>query len=343
VRQLNYIRPGVLEWHDVTAPALESDVGALVRPLLVSTCDMDGVVISGRVPLRGPVPVGHEGVAEVLEVGANVRLVKPADQVLVPWKISCGFCANCAVGHTAHCLTVPREAAYGWGPTSRENGGFLADVVAVPFADHMLCPLPAGVAAELAVGVADNITDAWRAVGPPLNARPGGSVLIAGGAGPGSIGLFAAGLAVALGAGRVVYLDDDPERVSIAARIGAETLSRDAYGESGETFDVTVDASGDPGMPAQLLLATEANGVCTSTAAATYAGRDVALPMLHMYRQALTFTTGWAHTRAIMEAPLQLLADRLYDPSPVLPSPLPFSAAVDALTDPFVKLLFASD
>jgi hypothetical protein len=68
--------------------------------------------------------------------------------------------------------SVPFEAAYGWGPTAREWGGFLADVVAVPWADHMLCPLPEGVDPIAAAGVADNVTDAWRSVGPPLRERP---------------------------------------------------------------------------------------------------------------------------------------------------------------------------
>lgn len=44
----------------------------------------------------------------------------------------------------------------------------------------------------------DNISDAWRAVAPTLADRSGEPVLVVGDEGPGSIGLYAAGLAVAL-------------------------------------------------------------------------------------------------------------------------------------------------
>jgi alcohol dehydrogenase len=176
MRQLNYIEARTLAWHDVPAPSLPSARGALVRPLVVSTCDMDGVVISGAAPFNGPLPVGHEGVAEVVEVGDAVSQLTPGDRVIVPWKISCGECEKCRAGLTAHCTSVPREAAYSWGPTAREWGGFLADLVAVPWAEHMLCPLPAGVDPIAASGLSDNVTDARRAIAPPLRARPGGRV-----------------------------------------------------------------------------------------------------------------------------------------------------------------------
>lgn len=186
MQQLNYIKARTLEWHETAAPRLVSDDAALVRPLVVSTCDMDGVVISGLAPLKGPIAVGHEGVAEVVEIGNNVARVAPGDRVIIPWKISCGVCEKCRLGFTAHCRTVPREAAYSWGPTAREYGGFLSDLVLVPFADHMLVALPPDLDPQIACGLSDNIVDAWRAVGPPLTRRPGGSVAIAGAVGRGA-------------------------------------------------------------------------------------------------------------------------------------------------------------
>lgn len=118
MRQLNCISAGTLEWHEVAEPSLPSEKAALVRPLIVSTCDMDGVVISGLAPLRGPVPVGHEGVGEVVDVGDAVTALAPGDRVIIPWKISCGECAKCLAGLTAHCTAMPPEAAYSWGPTA---------------------------------------------------------------------------------------------------------------------------------------------------------------------------------------------------------------------------------
>lgn len=344
MRQLNYIAAGKLEWHDVGAPALASEEAAIVRPLVVSTCDMDGVVIAGLAPLRGPVPVGHEGVGEVVEVGEEVSAFAPGDLVIVPWKISCGRCERCRRGFTAHCRSVPREAAYSWGPTAQEYGGFLSDSILVPYADHMLVRVPAGLDPTVACGLSDNIVDAWRAVGVPLGERPGGSVLIAGGGGPGSIGLLAAGLAASLGAGEVVYLDRDPGRRAIAAAWGARTVDTAAgLPERLEPreFDITVDAAGDPAALNLVARHTGDDGICVCTAGAIYARADVPMPVFHLYRRAVEFRTGWVHTRALVEEPLALIAGGGFDPSPATDAVHPFESAAEALVEPFTKLVFS--
>jgi alcohol dehydrogenase len=302
---------------------------------------MDGGVISGLAPFRGPLPVGHEGVGEVVEVGDAVRL-RPGDKVIIPWKISCGECPNCERGFTAHCTSVVREAAYSWGPTAREHGGFLSDLVVVPWADHMLYPLPAGMDPTVASGLSDNIVDAWRAVAPPLEQRPGGRVLVAGGGGPGSIGLWGAALAAALGAGEVTYLDWDPGRRQLAEEYGVTHAIDTSAGppELDGHFDVTVDSSGNPEALGLVLRYTADNGICTSTAAAFYAAGDVPLPVLHMYRRAVTFQTGWVHTRPLMGQPLELIRHGRFDPRPAFTAVLPFEQAAEALVEPFTKLVF---
>ena len=68
----------------------------------------------------------------------------------------------------------------------------VADALRVPFADHMLVPVPAGVPPLRVAAASDNLADAWRSVVTPLRERPGGSVLVLGG-GAKSIGLYAAG------------------------------------------------------------------------------------------------------------------------------------------------------
>jgi threonine dehydrogenase-like Zn-dependent dehydrogenase len=90
----------------------------------------------------------------------------------------------------------------------------------VPRADFILTPLPQGLGEVMASGVADNITHGWRAVGRGLKERPGGSVLVVGGVSPGSIGLHAAGLAVALQASRVPIADHDAGRPAIVKMTG---------------------------------------------------------------------------------------------------------------------------
>ena len=52
----------------------------------------------------------------------------------------------------------------GWGPHVARWGGFLAEQVEVPFADHMLVPVPTSLPSTTASGLGDNLVDAWRAI-----------------------------------------------------------------------------------------------------------------------------------------------------------------------------------
>lgn len=332
------------------APRLESDHAALVRPTVVASCDADGYLIDAGV-LKGPIPLGHEGLGVVEEVGDAVTTLQPGDTVLIPWKISCGFCRACSFGLTAQCQSVPHEAMYGWGGFDSWGsgapswGGFLSDTVLVPWAEHMLCPLPPGADPLSAAGCSDNITDGWRAVGPALAARTGARALVLGGGGPGSIGLYAAGWACALGAAEVVYLDPDPVRRSVAESYGAvaRDISSGLPADLEANFDVTVDAgrAGPEGLT-WLLGKTGPGGLCTCTAAMSYL-QDAPVPIFHMYRKSISLTTGWAHTRALMQEPLQHIAEGRFDPTPVTTKVLPFAAAAEALADDHVKLIFTRD
>ncbi|MCW2994171.1 MAG: dehydrogenase, partial [Conexibacter sp.] len=193
MRSLTYAGPRQLEWREAPEPRLAGDGEAIVRHVAVATCDLDAMIVAGASPFPAPFALGHEGVAEVLEIGDGVTTVQPGDRVLVPFQISCGTCAACAAGRTGNCETVPLGQTYGFGFGAEQTrwGGFLSDAVNVPFADAMLVRIPDGLAPEIAAGASDNITDAYRAVAPQLAARPGAPVLVVGGALSGSIGLYA--------------------------------------------------------------------------------------------------------------------------------------------------------
>src|SRR5438477_546151 len=107
MRALLFVEPGRLLYDDVPAPRLQGPGEALVRPVASSRCDLDAVIVRGLAPVAGPFALGHECVAEVVEVGAAVRTVAPRQRVVVPFAISCGACERCARGLTAHCAAVP--------------------------------------------------------------------------------------------------------------------------------------------------------------------------------------------------------------------------------------------
>jgi len=328
--------PAALRWEDVDEPPPPGPGAALVRPVAVATCDLDVAALRGRYPLEGPYPFGHEGVMEVEAIGREVSTLSAGDRVVVPFQISCGGCDPCRRGRTGNCASHPRMSTYGLGQMGGLGwGGLLADLVVVPHADAMLVAVPAGLDPVAIASASDNIPDAWRTVGPQLSADPGAEVLVVGGdAGPSSIGLYAVGLAVALGAGRVVYLDHDAQRLAIADSYGAELVDGAPPRKVG-SFPITVDASGSPDGLRCALNSTAFDGTCTSPS--VYLA-DPALPMFSMYSRCCTLHTGRAHVRPAIPEVLSLVAAG-FDPSLVTSAVAGRSEAVEALSHPPLKLV----
>ena len=114
-----------------------------MRPVAVACCDLDVGVAQGVLPMPPGHAVGHEGIAEVVAVGDAVRDIRVGDRVVVPFQISCGNCRECRRGVTGSCGSVPLMAMYGMAPLAGlDGGGFMADLVLVPYADAMLIPIP---------------------------------------------------------------------------------------------------------------------------------------------------------------------------------------------------------
>lgn len=338
MQQLMFEGPGGVRWDEVAAPVLGSPDAALVRPLVVATCDLDVAALKGIYPMPGPYPLGHEGVAEVMEVGDAVRSVAVGDLVIVPFQISCGACDACRRGRTGNCTSHPKMSTYGLGEMGGlQWGGLLADLARVPHAESMLVPLPTGVEPASVASASDNLPDAWRCVGPQLAEEPGVEVLVVGGdSGPNSIGLYAAGLAVTLGAGRVTYLDHDQARLEIAEALGAHPLETEPPRKAG-AFPITVDASGTEAGLRCALNSTAFDGTCTS--ASVYL-QDPAVPMFAMYSRCCTLHTGRAHVRPAIPAVLDAVAAG-FDPAKVTSAVVPWSDAELALTEPPMKLVIS--
>ncbi|SJZ89318.1 alcohol dehydrogenase [Enhydrobacter aerosaccus] len=239
MRHAVFVKPGLVEWREAPDPCLQGDLEALVRPVVVGRCDLDVAFVRGRMPMLAGAPIGHEIIGEILSVGDKVKRLRPGQSVFVPAQISCGVCGNCRRGFTGRCSAVPFAASYGMGREGGYGGG-LADIVRVPFADAMLTPVPAHADPSSLIGLADMAADAWRAVAPRLARHPEARVAVLGGDAQ-IIGIYSAGLAVALGAATVRYIDRDPRRTAIAASYGAE-VATDFESEAG-AYDVVVVAN----------------------------------------------------------------------------------------------------
>lgn len=314
MRHLVYEDVGRYGWQHTAEPVLSDPRQALVRPLAVACCDLDVGVVQGLLPVPPGHAVGHEGVAEVVAVGERVSGVRAGDRVVVPFQINCGECAPCRRGVTGSCAALPLMATYGMAPVSGlDGGGFLADLVLVPFADAMLIPLPDSVDPVSVASLSDNIPDGWRCIGPyrgelaaldPVDRR----VLVVGGL---SIGLYATALAVALGA-QVDYVDTDQARLARAERLGARVHDRAELDRGWTPYPVTANTSMNPKLLAQTLRATWPDGVCTDTG--IYFQGSIDMPLLPMYTRGVRFVTGRVNARAVIPDILELLAGG-FDPA----------------------------
>ncbi|MCB0345939.1 MAG: alcohol dehydrogenase catalytic domain-containing protein [Bdellovibrionales bacterium] len=338
MKQLNYVGRGKYDWFDVAEPKLTQQNQAIVRPLVMARCDGDvvpaqplighalhfgeqiGVVdpsvskIFGAPPFKTPLPVGHEAVVEVCEVGSEVGTIKPGDKAVVPWAVSCGTCSTCLRKLTTHCENSGPTLFSGWGFGSAMGpwGGMIADSFVVPFADHMLQPIPEGHDPLRYVSLSDNLADAWRTIAPYLGESSSKRVCVWGG-GAKSIGLYAAGIAAALGASKIVYVDHRDSRLEIAEKFGAKAVKRSDNLATLGPFDIAVEASSTVRGINSLIDAMDYGGVIS--AIGFYFFNRVGLNLFSMYGKSLTLKIGVSHPSADIPDIMQFLSTSRFDPT----------------------------
>jgi L-iditol 2-dehydrogenase len=197
MRAVVFERPGTFAVSDVGTPR-PARGEALVRVRATMVCATDQKILAGKFPAtRFPHVPGHEFSGDVVATGEGVTLA-PGARVGVEVHVGCGTCDRCREGMYTLCLN------YGKRETGHAHVGFtvaggLAEYAAVPVA--ALHALPEGVSFDDGAWT-DNLGVAlWALERGRLAA--GERVVVFG---PGAIGLCAAQLARAMGAGSVVLV-----------------------------------------------------------------------------------------------------------------------------------------
>ena len=189
--------------------------------------------------IKTPMVVGHEFVGTIAEVGANVIGFQPGDLVDGEGHIVCGLCRNCLAGRRHLCKDTK-------GVGVNRDGAFA----------QYLC-IPATNAVHVDPAIPLEVLSCFDPLGNATHTAlqydlVGEDVLITG-AGP--IGCMATAIAWQAGARKIVVTDVNPDRLALAARMGAtrtvdvskENLP-DVQREIGmkEGFDVGLEMSGNP-------------------------------------------------------------------------------------------------
>jgi threonine dehydrogenase-like Zn-dependent dehydrogenase len=178
-------------------------------------------------------------------------------------------------------------------------------------------------------------------VAPQLSVSPGARVLVLGGVAQ-SIGLYAAGLAVSLGAGEVLYLDDDATRRAVAAKMGARAEPLAVPDRDGaDKFEITVDASGNPDVLRFAFASTAPNG--TLTLVSMYFGETTPVPLEGMYAKSMRLLNERIHARMLLPHVLAYCAAGRFHPEAVTSRVVPCSQAAEGILDPAPKIVFSND
>jgi 2-desacetyl-2-hydroxyethyl bacteriochlorophyllide A dehydrogenase len=309
-------------------PQLAAPYDAIVRVEATGVCGSDLHIYHGRVPIAPGFTLGHEYVGTVIAAGPAVERVAVGERVLGCFQTACGtcfFCLRCDYHRCAHGRTFGHGAALG------DLQGAQAEQLLVPHANLTLRRVPQGMSADVALFAGDVMGTGYHAVAN-AGVRPGDSVAVLG---LGPVGLCAVQAARAAGAAPLFAIDTVPDRLSVAASLGATALEleRDDVKEAvraatgGRGADVVVDAVGDP--RALELAIFLARGAGTVSAIGVYAERCE----VHMglaWIKGLTLRTGLANVIAHVDRVLALMSAGVLDPTPLVTHHLPLAEAAEA-------------
>lgn len=206
-----YHRP--LELVERPTPELSRPDEVLVRIGGAGVCATDLHAIEGLMEPAGvslPRVLGHENAGWVDQVGELVTTVAPGDAVILYPPFSCGLCVQCRRGNDMHC---ERHEFTGLSL----DGGF-AEYVLVR--ERSVIRLPDGLAPQDVAPHADAGLTAYHAVAKVARLMAPGSTTAV--IGVGGVGHVAVQLTRELGSGKVVAIDTQAQRLSLARELGAE-------------------------------------------------------------------------------------------------------------------------
>ena len=189
----------------------------LVRVHSASICGTDLHIYEwnewaeSRVP-RVPMTFGHELAGTVEEVGPEVHHVRPGAFVAAETHIACGICSTCRTGRAHICQNLRILGV--------DTDGAFAEYVVIPAQNAWV------VGETVRPDVASIMEPFGNAVHATFGTEGGEDLLTNPVAviGCGPIGLFAVGIARALGAWKVIAIEPNDDRRELAAKMGADVL-----------------------------------------------------------------------------------------------------------------------
>ncbi len=203
--------PKDVRFERVDDPKILKPTDAIIKLAATCICGSDLWPYRGLQPMTEPMHMGHEYCGYVVEVGSEVRTIKPGQFVVGSFCLSDNTCPHCEFGFQSSC--VQREFM----------SGAQAPYARVALADGTLVAtkeLPStGQIADL-LATSDVLGTGWWAA-DAAGVKPGATVVVVG---DGAVGLMGILAAREMGAARIIAMSRHEPRQQLALGYGATDI-----------------------------------------------------------------------------------------------------------------------
>jgi threonine dehydrogenase-like Zn-dependent dehydrogenase len=213
---------GDVRIENVPDPTIQEPTDAVIRVTRASICGSDLWPYKTLEPSEGARVMGHEAIGIVEEVGGDVRTVKVADLVIMPFAFSDGTCVFCEEGLQTECI-------HGGFFGNPDVPGAQSEAVRVPQADGTLYVLSSGEDEALMPSLLtlSDVMGTGHHAAVVARVGPGRSAAVVG---DGAVGLCGVIAAKRLGAEPIIIMGRHEDRIALARDFGATEV----VGERGE-------------------------------------------------------------------------------------------------------------
>jgi len=304
-------------------PKIQEPTDAIIRLAATCVCGSDLWPYRGIEAVDGPVPMGHEYVGVVEEVGSDVHAIKPGQFVVGSFFASDNTCPICQAGYQSSC--VHREPI--------GTLGAQAEYLRVPLADGTLVATP-GIPNEDLVpsllAASDVLGTGWFGA-VAAEAGPGKTVVVVG---DGAVGLLAILAARQLGAERIIAMSRHKPRQQLAREFGAtdivtergqDGVARIKELTSGLGAHSVVEAVGTQESMMQAIRSTRPGGYVGYVGVA----HGVELPGEELFFSHVHLHGGPAPVRRFLPELINLIWNRTINPGKVFDLELPLDQAAE--------------
>lgn len=203
--------PRDVRYEHVEEPKILKPTDAIIKLSATCVCGSDLWPYRGLQPMEGPAYMGHEYCGVVIEVGSDVKTVKPGQFVVGSFCLSDNTCPHCQYGFQSSC--VQREFM----------SGAQAPYARVPLADGTLvstATLPPDDLLPSLLAASDVLGTGWYAA-DAARVQPGSTVVVVG---DGAVGLMGVLSAKQMGARRIIAMSRHKQRQELALEYGATDI-----------------------------------------------------------------------------------------------------------------------